>query len=322
MRSSGTVLTVAVSALAACWLGWPSPTGLPAAAGPTDDEIRREALVRARRSLSWAEQTSEAAIDRQLKPLNDFFTDAKQRTPQFAARVLGWGSKWRFVADKTPFTRGDRHAEFLRQAFNEHLFGPQDLSRAVEQVAHGFGDALDEIENRMLVKLRQDLSDLPPSALPAFADPATLSAAYQDAVQRTLDHVGADLNADVTKELISLVAGEVLTQVAVRLGVSAGILGVGAGASWATLGAGLVVGLIVDQMVSWVWNWWADPTGNLAAELNGKLDDLERLIIAGDDTMPGLKKSLAEFARRRAEVRRAAMAELLEGGDSREFAGL
>jgi len=42
------------------------------------------------------------------------------------------------------------------------------------------------------------------------------------------------------RELIIVIAGEILTKVAVRLGVSAGVLGVGAGTSWATLGVGLV----------------------------------------------------------------------------------
>ncbi len=315
MQSSGTFMTAAISAAAACWLAWPTPTDLPRR-GPSREEIRREALVRARRSLTWAEQQSRAATERQFEPVDDFFADAKRRTPQFAGSVLGWSSKWRFVADKMPFTRGDRHAEFLRQTFKEQLFAPEDLSRAVEQVVRSYGDSLSEIENRMLVKLRQDLSDLPPSALPEFADETALAGAYQEALRRTLDHVGADLKADISKELVSLVAGEVLTQVAVRLGVSAGILGAGASTSWATFGAGLVAGLIVDQLVSWIWDWWADPTGNLAAELNAKLDQLQRLIVEGDDASPGLKQALAEFARRRAEVRQAAISELLEGGET------
>jgi hypothetical protein len=104
----------------------------------------------------------------------------------------------------------------------------------------------------------------------------------------------------------------VLTQVAVRLGVSAGILGAGASTSWATFGAGLVVGLIVDQLVSWIWDWWADPRGSLATELNAKLDSLHALIVDGDAQTPGLRTALGEFARHRAELRRAAVLDLLQ----------
>lgn len=320
MRSSGVLLTAAFSLLAACGLAWPTPTDLPDR-GPSREEIRREAMSRARRSLNWAEQASLEAAEGRLQPLHDFFADAKRRTPQFAASVLGWSSKWRFVADKMPFTEGDRHARYLRQTFNDQLFAPEDLTRAMEQVASSYGDSLSEIENRMLVKLRHDLSDLPPSALPEFADESVLSSAYQDALGRTLNHVGSDLKADVAKELVSLVAGEVLTQVAVRLGVSAGILSAGASTSWATFGAGLAAGVIVDQLVGWVWNWWADPAGNLSAELNDRLDQLERSIVSGDGQTPGLKQALAEFAKRRAEVRRAAIMELLAGNEHEACSG-
>ena len=304
MRSHGLIWTAA----AACWLSWPAPTEPPGP--PSAAEIRAEAARRAQRSLAWADAESRRAL--RLAPLDEFFADVKSRTPQFADAVLGFGSKWRFVADKVPFTRGDRHAEFLHAAFREHLFSPDDLSRAIEQVARSYADSLAAIENRMLVRLQADLGDLPPAALPGFADQATLSAAYQAAIERTLTHVGADLKADVGQELVSLVAGEVLTQAAVRLGVSAGILGVGAGTSWATLGAGLVVGLIVDQLVSWIWDWWADPSGDLAAELNAKLDQLHALVVEGDAGSPGLRAALADFARRRAALRRAAVLELLQ----------
>lgn len=307
MQSHGLIWTVGLTAAAACWLGWPAATEPPC--GPSPREIRAEASARAERSLAWADAESQAALE--LAPLEAFFSDVKSHTPQFADAVLGFGSKWRFVADKMPFTRGDRHAEFLRTAFGEHLFTPDDLSRVIEQIVRNYADSLSAIENQMLVKLRADLSDLPPAALPQFADQATLSAAYQEALARTLDHIGADLKADVSQELVSLVAGEVLTQAAVRLGVSAGILGVGAGTSWATLGAGLVVGLIVDQLVSWIWDWWADPSGSLAAELNAKLDQLHALIVNGDGASPGLKAALADFARRRGELRRAAILEML-----------
>ena len=303
---------IGMAAASAAWLGSPAPIEPPCP--PSAAEIRAQAALRAERSLSWAEAESQAAL--QLAPLAEFFAGAKSRTPQFADAVLGFGSKWRFVADRVPFTRGGRHDAFLQAAFREHLFAPDDLTRTIDQLARSYADSLAAIENQMLVKLQADLSDLPPAALPEFADQATLATAYHDAVERTLAHVGADLRADVSQELVSLVAGEVLTQAAVRLGVSAGILSVGAGTSWATLGAGLVVGLIVDQLVSWIWDWWADPSGNLAAELNAKLDRLHALIVDGDEASPGLKRALAEFARRRAELRRAAIMELLQTGGS------
>jgi hypothetical protein len=273
--------------------------------------VRREAVGRAQKSLAWAERKSKHALVRDLAPLDEFFAGVKQRTPNFAEIALGWGSKWRFVADKTPFTKGGRHAAFLRRAFDEHLFEPDDLRRVIEQTANGFADDLAAIENRMLLKIREDLGDLPADALPEMADEARWLAAYDTTLSRASGRAGDEVNADVATQIVSLVAGEVLTQVAVRLGASAGILSAGAGSSWATFGAGLVIGLIVDQLVCWVWDWWADPRGSLAADMNRKLDELRDLIVDGDDQTRGLRASLADFAQQRADARRAAVLEML-----------
>lgn len=313
MRSTGLTLAVVVSAAAACWLGWPGRIEPPR--GPTPAEERAAVLARTEQNLAWADEESRRAVDRHIAPLDDFFAAARQGTPAFADAVLGWGSKWRFVADKLPFTSGGRHAAFLRRTFDDHLFKPGDLSGAIEQSARGYANALEGVENQMLVRLREDLSDLPPAALPQFADPSSLATAYDSALARALEHVGTNVEVDVAALLVSIVTEEVLTQVAVRLGVSAGILGAGAGASWATLGAGVVIGLIVDQLVTWVWDWWADPRGNLAADMNRKLADLHRLIVEGDEQTPGLRPTLAEFARQRCDVRRTAVLSLLGNGD-------
>jgi len=310
MRSLGLSLTVVSGAVLAVWLGWPAPQP-PLAAPSSTVDTRREAVARSKKSLAWAERKARHALDGNLAPLDDFFGDVKRRTPEFADDVLGWGSKWRFVADKTPFTKGGRHAAFLRRAFERHLFKPDDLKRAIEQTVLGYGDEVTAIENRMLLKISEDLSDLPVAELPELAGHATLMAAYEAALQRAMERVGDDVTADVATQIVSLVAGEVLTQVAARLGVSVGILGVGAGSSWATLGAGVVIGLIADQLISWVWDWWADPRGSLAAELNDKLDELRDLIVEGGGQTGGVRAALAQFAGRRAELRRAAVLGML-----------
>jgi hypothetical protein len=225
--------------------------------------------------------------------------------------VLGWRSKWKFVRDKVPFSRGGRHAAFLREAFAKHLFTPEDLNTAVEQAVRGYGDAIAGVENQMLVRIRADLVDLARADLPEFSDQAELVAAYDIAMKRAVSHIGTDVTADVATLLVSLIAEEVLAQAAVRMGVSAGLLGAGAGTSWATFGAGLVVALIVDQLITWVWDWWSDPRGDLAAELNIRLDELHDQIVEGDTSAEGLRPRLAEFARQRASLRREAVFEML-----------
>jgi hypothetical protein len=294
---------------------WPPPATdvgtLPVRVAPPRD-VRRETIRRITPDLAWADEQAQAAIEPRLAELDQFFATVKQRTPKFSAEVLGWGSKWRFVADRVPFTAGGRHERYLRKLFNEHLFADDDLVRVLQHVTQGYVDALVGIENQMLVRIRQDVYDLPAAREPAFADAEALQSAYRDALDRALSHVGSEVKADVASFMLSMVAQEVVTQAAVRLGVSAGILGVGAGSSWATFGVGLVVGLIVDQLISWIWDWWADPKGALAEELNSKLDHLHKLLIDGEPGVPGLRSRLEQFAKERAVVRREAVMALVQ----------
>ncbi len=263
-------------------------------------------------TLAKADAEAAAAVERQLAHLTRFFAEARGRTPQFAESVLGWGSKWRFVIDKVPYTKGDRHAEYLRKMFAEQLFSDQELTRAIEQIARGYADSLTDVENQMLVRLRQDIVGLPVAELPQFQDPVALQTAYGSALKQAQTHVGASVNSDVASLVMSLVVQEVVTQVAVRLGVSAGVLSVGAGSSWATFGVGLVIGVIVDQLITYVWDAWADPKGQLAEDMNKKLAELEQLIVVGDEKTPGLRTRLLEFSRQRAEQRRYAIQQLLK----------
>jgi hypothetical protein len=283
------------------------------ATGPSVEILRQQALRRTQPGLDWADAETRRSATEHLKAIDAFFGEVKGRTPRFAERILGWSSKWRLVSDKLPFTRTDRHAQFLDKTFREELFSPEQLTQTVDAVVRNYTDSVAGVENRMLVRVRADVGDLEPAALPAFADEAKLRVAFDDAMRVALDRTRADLRADVTREAVSLVAGEVLTMVAVRLGVSGGILAAGAGTSWATFGVGLVVAVIVDQIVSWVWDWWRDPQGDVSRKMNDKLDEIRRLIVEGDGAAPGLRQRLDELAANRDKLRRAAMVEMIEG---------
>jgi hypothetical protein len=262
--------------------------------------------------LSWAEQQCERAIDEHVKSVDTFFADSKKNTRGFAEEALGWGSKLRLIADYVPYTKGGRHETFIREKFEEHIFKPQQLENVVKQVVDSYMAHVRSIEGTMLVDMRLDASDFPTSQLFARLDQPRLREQYEAALSRAIEKTGKSLSADVGTELISLIAGEVLTQVAIQMGVSATILGSGATSAWLTLGVGFVVGVIVDQIVSRVWDWYADPTGNLAAVLNEKLDKINHLIVDGSDNAQGLRERLRQFARERAVLRGQAVLSLLQ----------
>jgi hypothetical protein len=97
-----------------------------------------------------------------------------------------------------------------------------------------------------------------------------------------------------------------------KLGVSAGILGTGTASSCATFGIGIVVAVIVDEIVSRVWDWYADPKGNLTTALDAKLDELHGLIVDGSEGVTGLRARLRQFAKQRSVVRQKVVADVLQ----------
>ncbi len=261
--------------------------------------------------LDSAKSKTENVIEGRLVPVRTFFDDAKKNTRQFAEVALGWGSKWRLIADHVPFTKGGRHETYIREQFEQTVFSAKQLEEIVSAAVSEYLSEIRSIENQMLVSLRADISGFPDAYPIAQLDESQLRAKFDDAIQKAIAATGSQVQADLGTQLVSIIGGEVLTQVAVRLGISAGILGTGAASGWPTLGIGVVVGIIVDQIVSWVWDWYADPTGNLASNLDAKLDEMRTLICDGNTKGEGLRQRFQTLAAERAAIRETAILDLL-----------
>ena len=289
----------------------PEPPEPPKPPKPTPEEI-------AKPHLSWADQECERIIDEHVNAIDTFFLDSQTHTRSFADEAMSWGSKWRLIADYVPFTSGGRHNAFIRGKFEEHIFRPEQLEDVVKQVVVSYLKHLESIEGQMLVRVRTDVADFPAGYKITQIDESKVREAYDEAIKKAIEVTGGVTITGVELDVVSMIAGEVLTQVAIKLGVSAGILGAGAGSSWATLGIGFVVGVIIDQTVSWFWDWYADPRGDLANEMNQKLDEMCRLIVdgstgsTGSTGFTGLRDQLKKTAKQRSEHRKAAVMSLLQ----------
>jgi hypothetical protein len=113
------------------------------------------------------------------------------------------------------------------------------------------------------------------------------------------------------REVVSMVAGEVLTAAAVELATSTGILSAGAASGVVTFGAGVVVGIVADWAVSWAYDRMYDPVGELTKKMNEQLNGMEEMILVGDAEHPGLDVRLLTYAQERAEARNAAIQDAL-----------
>jgi hypothetical protein len=78
-----------------------------------------------------------------------------------------------------------------------------------------------------------------------------------------------------------------------------------------TFGISIVAGIVLDQIVSWVWDWYADPKGNLSKKLNETLDQMCEGTINGINNEPGLRKLLIEMNVARFKLQRRTTMDIL-----------
>ena len=298
---------LASALLLACGCGKATDEQLPTIEN-TETKRPRSPEEVAKPHLAKADLECERAIEEQLQALDAFFAESKKNTRGFADDALGWGSKRRLLQDALPFTRSDRHKEFIRNKFEETVLSREQLGASVRQVVNGYRVRVRSIESKMLVDLRADAADIPTDSLLAQLDDKRLQESYDSALAKAIESAGGRLQEAIAADIISTIAGEVLAQVAIRMGVRAGFLGAGAAAGTVTLGVGLVAGLIVDH----VWDWYSDPKTNLAGEIDKKLDELNRLLVDGSADVKGLRERLRAFSRDRSTIRTPIVIRLLQ----------
>jgi hypothetical protein len=263
---------------------------------PRRDAAREAALAR----LDRADAACRRALDAQLATLEQFFADARSRTPTFADRALGWDAARALLADAVG--GGHAHTELVRQAFAELVLAPGDLEARLGAAADGYLDAVQQAEAALLAELRTDIADLPTSLPVAVPDRPALRETLDRVVSAAAAEARGGLAGDVARELVAVVAGEVLARATLRLGAGA--------TSFTTLGAGVLAAVAVNRVFSLVW----DGRGQLIRETDRRLDGFRALALEWSAGAPGLRPLLEDFDRSRAAQRRAAVLGLLERG--------
>jgi hypothetical protein len=272
---------------AACWVATGEVTR------PTDPR-REAAWAKVEPLLEKAEQETDAAIDKAVDRVCEFFTERKKRVPAFAEEVLGLRSKFEFVKGKF----GGDHAAYLRERFEQTVFSPAELDAAMRSAVEGFVADLQGIENRLLVAVRADLAD---GDIPELSAGGRLSgedafrAEYAKLAEQASCAMARDLPVAIGREVVSWVGGDIATSVitslgadvAARFGISGGILGSGVASGVVTLGVGAVAGYAVDRMVGWALKALGyDPEAEVAEKIEEALDVLQDVLMLGEHYEP------------------------------------
>lgn len=197
---------------------------------------------------------------------SEFVRSKSKGARPFAENVTSWYGKWRVVKPYLPFADGDGHKKYVEELFATHIFTKDELAARLQRTIKDAVLDMEGIQNRLAVKLRQEIT----GSNSATLDGTAVAAEFR----KSIEQIVAASQWDAEKAAGALVVSEVVsaigTQVLIRLGVSAGILGAGAANSWWSFGGSVVIGLIVDAL----WEWIDDPTGDVEREVGKAIDSL------------------------------------------------
>ena len=256
------------------------------------------------------EQTKDAAAQAE-EELHEFFDVARENSRRFAEDVLGLYSKWYVTVDALPFTRNDRLKEYITQCFNDDIFSPEDLEQELQNILERYLQEVESIENEMLVNIQQDVPDLPPNSLIQTTPPENLKDIFQTILEQTAQSSQCDLVCCIGRETVSAVASGILGKLAVQMAVSSGIFGAAGPSAPVTCGLSIVAAFLIDGAISWIWDWYTDPKGKVCDAICAQIDNIENLIIQGDDKAQGLRAQLQNIGQERAKLRKKTIRKMI-----------
>ena len=260
--------------------------------------------------LTRVNEESAERLDEVLRSVDIFFEEAKGRLPNFAGEAFNWGSKWKLIKEKVGYSQDGEHEQHIKTLFEGKVFSGDDLRKLIEEAVRSFENEIESLENKMLVSMQIDQT-LPKSFLNLIQEKneATLQRMFQQKLMKLMADVHQATAAEVTADIIQTIAAEVLTQMTLKMAV----YGVAAAAAPATLGASLVVGLLVDEVITWIFDWYRDPTDSLSRLLSDKLDEMQQAILKGSPYGAGLREKLSKYAAKRSKAREEAILAILKG---------
>ena len=262
---------------------------------------KQQALIQ--HHLREAELRSERAMANRLQMIDVFFNQAEKGATPFSRKMLSFNSKWILLSDYVPFTSKNEHQRFVKREFERHLFSAPRVEKLLERVVSAYLRDLASIESKMLVELRADLEMLEVEFPGLRSESISLDRSLGKMLLEAEQASYAALRSDVA----NLVVASVLTKIAMRMASSATILSIGGVSGTVTMGVGFIVSLIVDQVVSVVYEWWADPVGDLSSDLRRHIRVVRRLVLVGDASHNGggVRQELQKIHNKRAQVRRS-----------------
>jgi hypothetical protein len=308
---------------------WQSDSG-------SGETIRIEAAEQARRDaanklsgpfLDWVEAECDKEIDSNLAIIKDAFEHSKTKTRAYADTALGWYSTWYKLRDMVPFTK-KQHGPYLQKEFEKNVISPWEIETAIKKCIEQSFKTIEDKESEMLVKMKKDApnnselkwnSDLDISVMHAHFKKIMTVTVITETKQSLNSVIGQGTGKLIAVEISSVIAVKIFQAIAVKLATRGMLSGSAVVSAPFTAGASLIAGLIFDQLISYLWDWYADPKGELAKKINECLDQMCEGAIEGAEIeveekkikQEGLRQVLKDINSARAKLRREATLQLL-----------
>ena len=226
-----------------------------------------------------------------------YFNKIQGKIPALAESFLGWKAKYNFLYDLLPFIEGGNFKKFINEEMNKCINKPE-LERIIKNTAKRFNDELEEIENKMLVDLRADISRFPETFPIGNSTDANFKELYNKSMQHGIESIKSYLFDGTGSYLTAYIAERILITLANRLGVSGSLLGFGFSNSWWNFGLSIIFTAILDQIVGYIWNWFSDPHGDLVNNLRVKINKMQKT------TSESITESFKKISNERDSLRR------------------
>jgi hypothetical protein len=237
---------------------------------------------------------SEAAIDRRIARIDEFFNDRKKRVPRFAKDMLGWDAKARVSASmversvnsaagllgRGPAFSQDSFKIFVQDTFRQQVLDPSELNGEVRKAIAGWAADWRELDAKMLVALKVDIDEKSLAFdTQGLSSDVALDTRFVDSIlDKTATAVGNDIAQSIATFAVSWIVSDAVTgMVTSENDPTAKKLAVNFG-----------VGMAVDKLL-------ADQTAEarLTAVINASIDQMRRqVVLDASANRPGLRDYL------------------------------
>lgn len=232
---------------------------------------------------------SEAALAARMAELRTFFNERKTATPGFAQAVLGTWGKFQMtgsmlgdVINQFATGFGARRVKpsfdaYVEDCFREKVLDPAKARKAVDNAVTGFLGDLAEIEARLLVTLKVDISDAElnlPKLLPGGLGIGGTQ--YEAVLRDTVDLAVKDLGVSLGTYIVSNIISDKIVDATVPEGTS----------KKGKLVANVATGIAVDKAMEEAMKTAGyNPEKVLAIKVAAGIDQMSSLLIDGDPAL-------------------------------------